>query len=58
MGLLSIYFLVFEPTIRTLNAVLRNARSTVLQFPDDVINGIAPIRTLVREFAKAGQPKA
>lgn len=52
-GLLS-YFLVFLPTIRELSSVLKHARGTLLQFPEEVLGGIAAIRNLIKEFRKGG----
>ena len=55
LALFAIYAFVFSPAIATLNAVLRNARGTLLQFPEDVITCIPSVRALVKDFAKASQ---
>ena len=55
IALTGVYGLVFSPSIKGLNVALRNSRATLLQFPEDVINGIPSIRALVKEFAKANQ---
>ena len=55
LALFTIYVFVFAPAITILNAVLRNARGTLLQFPEDVITCIPSVRALVKDFAKASQ---
>lgn len=50
-----VYLFVFEPIIKLLNNGLKNARGTLLQFPEDIITSVPRIRALIKEFAKANQ---
>lgn len=46
------YTLLFAPTIAGLNAMLVNARRTLLLFPDEVIGFVPTIKAVMREYAK------
>ena len=49
------HVLLSEPTIRSLDHKLKSARRTLLQFPDDVVNNIPAMRSLIHDFAKSNQ---
>ena len=51
-AVLFVYLCVFEPIIKLLNNGLKNARGTLLQFPEDIITSVPRIRALIKEFAK------
>ena len=42
-----------EPTIRSLDRKLKSARRTLLQFPEDIVNNVPAMRSLIHDFAKS-----
>lgn len=46
------YFLLFAPSVRRLNSELRNCRTALLLFPDEVVSGIPALRNLMKEMSK------
>ena len=51
------YFLFFSPSVRRLNVEMRNTRAVLLMFPDEIVNGIPAIRTLMKELYKSAASK-
>ena len=48
-ALLLFYVFVYRPAIVKLDKDMRRTREMLLMFPDDVINGIDRIRTMIHE---------
>jgi hypothetical protein len=46
------YFGLFVPTIKRLDVVLKTARATLLQFPDEVITGVPAVRHILKDLSK------
>ena len=51
------YLYVFSPTIGKLNTMLRNARATLLLFPEEVVSGLPALRIFMKDFAKVSVPQ-
>jgi hypothetical protein len=49
------FFLLFLPTIRKLNMTLKNARATLLVFPDELVFAIPAMRNLLKDISRTTQ---
>lgn len=58
IGLVLVFVLVYRPLIRRLNRDLKNARATLLMFPDEVVSSVPAIRGLMKDFARNNRQRA
>lgn len=47
------YYLFLAPVLRGLNKELQNTRSSMLLFPEEVVNGVPALKGMMREFARS-----
>lgn len=47
------YVALYLPTIRALDRVMKASRATLIMFPEEIVNSVAPIRNLMKQFSRA-----